>query len=91
MYLWGFLKAWELQECNRENESKNDMAFTDLMVQRIMIHDGERTLKQKLSQLTKNGDKINALYSKIDEYHKEYVALQKKVKSIADHVDLLKK
>jgi uncharacterized protein YneF (UPF0154 family) len=90
MYIWGFLKAWEIQERYRANEFKNDPALTGLMVRRIMMHDGERTLKQQLTQLTTHGYKIDALYTNIGDYHKEDVALQKKVKAIADHVNLPK-
>jgi spore coat protein CotF len=54
------------------------------------MHDGERTLKQQLTQLTTHGDKIDALYTKLGYYHKEDVALQKKVKANADHVNLRK-
>jgi hypothetical protein len=60
------------------------------MVRRIMMNDGEGTLKQQLTQLTTHGDKIDALYTKIGDYHKEEVALQKKVKAIADHVNFPK-
>jgi hypothetical protein len=90
MYLWVFLKAWEVQERYRANEFKNDPALTGLIVRRIMMHDGEGTLKQQLTQLTTHGDKIDALYTKIGDYHKEDVALQKKVKTMADHVNLPK-
>ena len=56
------------------------------MVLRIMMHDGERTLKQQLAQLTKHRDKIDALYSNIGDYHKGDVKLQKRIKAIAYHV-----
>jgi hypothetical protein len=55
-----------------------------------MMNDGERTLKQQLTQLTTHRDKTDALYTKLGDYHKEDVALQKKVKAIADHVNLPK-
>jgi hypothetical protein len=55
-----------------------------------MMHDGEPTLKQQLTQLTTHGDKIDDLYTNLGDYHKEDVALQKKVKAIADHVNLPK-
>jgi hypothetical protein len=90
MHLWGFIKAWERQERYRANEFKNYPALTGLMVRRIMMHDGERTLKQQLTQLTTHGDKIDDLYTKIGDYHKEDLALQKKVKALAGHVNLPK-
>jgi hypothetical protein len=37
-----------------------------------------------------HGDKIDVLYTNLGDYHKEDVALQKKVKAIADHVNLPK-
>ena len=91
MYLWVFLKAWEIQERCRDNLFKNDLSITGMMVQLIMMHDGGLTLKQQLTQLTKYGDNIDDLYSEIGEYHKEYVAFQKKVKVITDHVNFTKK
>ena len=45
------------------------------MVRHIMMHDGERTLKRQLAQLTKHGDNIDALYSNIGDYHKVDVTL----------------
>ena len=33
---------------------------------------------------------MDALHSSIGKYHKEYVALQKKIKAIADHVSFQK-
>ena len=90
MYLWVFIKAWEIQERYRENEFKNDPELTGTMIQHIMMLGGERTLKQQLAQLTKHGDNIKALYSRIGDNHKEYVALKKKVKEIADHVSFPK-
>jgi hypothetical protein len=55
MFLWSFLKAWEIQEHYRANEFKNDPALTGAMVGCIMMHDGERTLKQQLTQLITHG------------------------------------
>ena len=90
VYLLVFIKAWEIQERHRENELKNDPALTGMMVWHIMMHDVERTLKQQLTQLTKHGNKIDALYSRIGDYHNEDMALHKKVKEIVDNVNFPK-
>ena len=90
VYLWGFLKLWGIQERYIENEFKNDLVLTGLMVRRIMMNDGERTIKQQLAQLTNHGDKIDASYSKIGSYQKEDVVLQNKEKEISYHVNFPK-
>ena len=90
MYLWVFLKAWEIQERCRDNLFKNDLSITGMMVQLIMMHDGGLTLKQQLTQLTKHRDKIDALYFRIGDYHNEDMALHKKVKEIVDNVNFPK-
>ena len=40
IYIWVFLKAWEIQERYRVNEFKNDPKLTSLIVLHNMIHDG---------------------------------------------------
>jgi hypothetical protein len=45
MFLWGFLKAWEIQECYRKNQFKDDRALTGRLVRRMMVRDGESSLK----------------------------------------------
>jgi uncharacterized protein YneF (UPF0154 family) len=48
MFMWGFLKAWEIQERYRKNQFKDDPALTGRMVRRMMVGDGENSLKEKV-------------------------------------------
>jgi hypothetical protein len=79
LYLWGCLKVWQIQERNRNNQFKDDPALTGLLVRRLMIHDGEQTLKEQLSTVTVHESRIDDMQKKMAEHHKEFVALQKPV------------
>jgi uncharacterized protein YneF (UPF0154 family) len=83
MFLWGFLKAWEIQERCRKNQFKDDPALTDRLVQRMMVRDGESSLKEKIKLLDSHESKLDSLTTRINEYHKEAIAFGKKVKAAA--------
>jgi uncharacterized protein YneF (UPF0154 family) len=84
MFLWGMLRAWEIQERYQENQFKNDPALTVLMVRRMMVHSGEKSVKTQLALVETHDESIESLGIKLKEYHKEQVAINKKVKALVD-------
>jgi uncharacterized protein YneF (UPF0154 family) len=84
MFLWGMLRAWEIQERYRENKFKNDPALTGLVVRRMMVHSGEKSVKMQLALVDTDDESIESLGIKLKEYHKEQVAINKKVKALVD-------
>ena len=54
MFLWGFIKDWEIQEPYRRNKFKDDPALTGRLVRHMLVHDGEQYFKSQLVQIDKN-------------------------------------
>ena len=81
-FVWGAAKAWEIQERYRSNHFSDDPAFTDLLVRRIMVHDGEQTLKDKLAAIEDLQDTCKALDAKLTESKREHNALLKRVQAV---------
>jgi uncharacterized protein YneF (UPF0154 family) len=79
MFLWLFLKAWEIQERYRKNQFKDDPALTGRLVRRMMVRDGESSLKEKLKLLDSHKCKLESLTTRINEYHKEEIAFGKRL------------
>jgi hypothetical protein len=51
MFLWGFIKAWEIQECYHHTHFKDVMALTGRLIRRMLVRDGEKTFQTKLAML----------------------------------------
>jgi uncharacterized protein YneF (UPF0154 family) len=79
MFMWGFLKAWEIQERYRKNQFKDDPALTGQLVRRMVVRDGESSLKEKLKLLDSHESKLESLTARINKYHKESIVFGKKV------------
>lgn len=62
-YLWGMLRAWQIQQCYMDNHFKDDPALTGIMVRRILVQGQDTTVKAKLA-------KVDALQHKIEENHR---------------------
>ena len=73
-YLWGMLRAWQVQQRYLSNHFKDDPALTGILVRRILMHGGDTTLKTKLS-------KIDELTRKVDEHHRNFQAELKKLQA----------
>jgi uncharacterized protein YneF (UPF0154 family) len=78
MFLWGFLKTWEIQERYCKNQFKDDPALTGQLVRRMMVRDGEISLEEKLKLLDSHESKLDSLTTRINEYHKEEIAFGKR-------------
>jgi hypothetical protein len=75
------LKAWEIQDCYRKNQFKDDPALTGQLVRRMMVRDEKSSLKEKLTLLDSHESKLDSLAARINEYHKEAIAFGKQVKA----------
>jgi hypothetical protein len=84
MFLWGMLRAWEIQERYRENQFKNDPTLTGLMVRRMVVHSGDTSVKTQLALVETHDESIESLGIKLKEYHNEQVSINKKVNALVD-------
>jgi hypothetical protein len=53
----------------------------------MLVRDGEQSLKDQLTMLTKHEDVLANLQAKMTEQHKVVIAYKKKVKSLLDDAD----
>jgi hypothetical protein len=83
MFLCGFLKAWEIQDCYRKHQFKDDPTLTGRLARRMMVRDLKNSLKEKLKLLDSHESTLDSLTARINEYHKEAIAFGKKVKAAA--------
>mmetsp|Transcript_14468 Transcript_14468/g.20832 ORF Transcript_14468/g.20832 Transcript_14468/m.20832 type:complete len:269 (+) Transcript_14468:2224-3030(+) len=83
-YLWGLLRAHQIQERYRSNGFKDDPAFTGTLVRRILVHDGETALKEKLDLITSLQDEVDSSNKKFRDLLCEHNALGKRVKILED-------
>ena len=73
-YLWGMLRAWQVQQRYLTNHFKDDPALTGILVRRILMHGGDTTLKTKLGQ-------IDDLARKVEDHHRGFQAELKKLQA----------
>ncbi len=66
LYLWGMIRAWEVQQRLSRNQIKNDPTLTGILVRRILLHgDADKTLRDQLA-------KIDPLETRVDAQHKSF-------------------
>jgi hypothetical protein len=87
MFLWGFIKAWEIQEQYRQNQFKDYPALTGRLIFRMLVHDGQKAFKSKLALLNTHDTALTVLQARVTENHKEVVVYQKKLKSYLEEID----
>lgn len=75
-YLWGMLRAWQIQQRYMENHFKDDPALTGIMVRRILVQGQDTSVKAKLA-------KIDAFQHKIDENHRIVMGEVRKLQAAA--------
>lgn len=73
-YLWGMLRAWQIQQRYIANHFKDDPALTGIMVRRILMHGEDTTVKTKLA-------KIDDLQRKVEEHHRHFQSELKKLQA----------
>ena len=52
IYLWGMLKAWQIQQCYIENDFQDDPALTGIFVRCVLLHGQDVSLNDRLSKLS---------------------------------------
>jgi uncharacterized protein YneF (UPF0154 family) len=65
VFLWGMLRAWDIQEPYRKNQFKNDPALTGLMVRGMVVHSGEKSVKMQLALVDTHDESIESLVIKL--------------------------
>ena len=51
MFLWGFIKAWKIQECYRQYQLKDDPTLTVRLVTHMLVRDGEQSFKAQIAKI----------------------------------------
>ena len=87
IFIWGFIKAWEIKECHRQNQLKDDPALTRRLVRHMLVHDGEQYFKAQLEQIDKYEEHIIYLQAKVTENHQEMIARQNQLKPILEGME----
>ena len=52
IYLWGMLKAWQIQQRYVSNDFQDDPALTGIFVRRVLLHGQDISLDEHLSKLS---------------------------------------
>jgi hypothetical protein len=52
IYLWGMLKAWQIQQRYIRNDFQDDPALTGIFVRRVLLHGQDVSLDERLSKLS---------------------------------------
>jgi hypothetical protein len=83
-YVWGMLKAWQIQKRYMENYFKNDSALTGIMVCNMYGQGADSSIKEKFAKLDTLSTKVDVLSNKVDEHHRSKTADMKKLKDVID-------
>ena len=75
-FLWGMLRAWQIQQRYLENHFKDDPALTGIMVRRILVQGQDTSVKAKLA-------KIDTLQHKVEENHRVVMGEVRKLQAAA--------
>lgn len=73
-YVWGMLRAWQIQQRYLDNHFKDDPALIGILVRRILMHGCNTALKAKVA-------KIEDLTRIVDEHHRCVQAELKKLQA----------
>ena len=69
IFIWGFIKAWEIKERHRQNQFKDDPALTRRLVRRMLVRDWKQSFKAQLEQIDTYEEHIVYLQAKVTENH----------------------
>jgi hypothetical protein len=73
-YLWGMLRAWQIQQQYRRNHFKNDPALNGVLVRRLIMQGGGGGAEAKW-------EKLEALVKLVDQHHRSLTADIKKLQA----------
>jgi hypothetical protein len=79
IYLWGMLKAWQIQQRYVENDFQDDPALTGIFVRRVLLHGQDVALDERLSKLADGLKKVDEHDRQIQSEAKQ---LQRDVKEM---------
>jgi hypothetical protein len=86
IYLWGMLKAWQIQQRYIRNDFQDDPALTGIFVRRVLLHGQDVSLDEQLSKLSdglkKAEDHNRQAASDTKQLQREVKDLSTAVKSI---------
>jgi hypothetical protein len=87
IYLWGMLKAWQIQQRYVRNDFQDDPALTGIFVRRVLLHGQDVSLDERLSKLADG-------LKKADDHNRQTASdtkqLQREVKELNAAVKFLK-
>jgi hypothetical protein len=87
IYLWGMLKAWQIQQRYLTNDFQDDPALTGIFVRRVLLHGQDVSLDERLSKLSDG-------LKKADEHNRQAVSdtkqLQREMKELSTTVKTIK-
>ena len=86
-YLWGMLKAWEVQNWYLSKHFQDDPALTGIFTCQILFHGQDLSLKGAIEELT---DQVNRTETKAHTTAREIKGLAKKIKDLKANVKKLK-
>ena len=87
MFIWRFIKAWEIQERYHRNQFKDDPVLTRRLVGCMLVHDVEQYFKAQIAQIEKHGERIISIQEKVTDNHKEMISHQNKFISILEGME----
>ena len=80
LYVWGMVKAWEIQQRFLANSIKDDPALTGILVRHIVIHGGDNPVKDEVA-------KIAPLEKKLADHHRSFEQSLKAIKTSVTSLD----
>ena len=87
MFIWRFIKAWEIQELYHRNQFKDNPVLTRRLVGCMLVHDVEQYFKAQIAQIEKHGERIISIQEKVTDNHKEMISHQNKFISILEGME----
>jgi hypothetical protein len=87
IYLWGMLKAWQIQQRYIRNDFQDDPALTGIFVRRVLLHGQDVSLDERLSKLSDG-------LKKAEDHNRQAASdtkqLQREVKDLSMAVKFIK-
>jgi hypothetical protein len=87
IYLWGMLRAWQIQQRYVSNDFQDDPALTGIFVRRVLLHGQDVSLDDRLSKIT---DGVKKLEEHDRQVQSDVKQLQRDVKELKATVKELK-
>jgi hypothetical protein len=87
VYLWGMLRAWQIQQRYVSNDFQDDPALTGIFVCRVLLHGQDVSLDDRLSKITNGVKKLEEHDRQVQSDMKQ---LQRDVKELKTTVKEIK-